>query len=346
MAKGSHSTLQTAASIALCALFLFGLYLLFSPFFLALVSGGMIALVCRPMDEWMQTKIKNRSGSAFASLIVFMLCVITPLAVLVIFSANEAKNLASTLSTQDFSLSNATSSARNLIEHIGLTRFIPNISEGATKLASTIGGNGLVILGGFAGALGSGLLSLITAYYCMTSYEAVREGLVRFSPFSRKDDEHLLRRIREAVHGTVVGNLSLTAIQIVTSSIGFFLFGISSPILFGFAYGIGSLIPIVGSAVVWVPIVLFEIIVGNYPAAIGVTAWSLAQIIFLERLLGPKLIGRGAQLHPLLVLVGILGGVYQFGPVGIFLGPTLVAVGTVGLELLYRSWSVPQDRQD
>jgi predicted PurR-regulated permease PerM len=121
--------------------------------------------------------------------------------------------------------------------------------------------------------------------------------------------------------------------------IGFTLFGVGTPVLLGILYGIASFVPGIGALLVWVPVALFQVLQGNIGAATGIVAWSVLQWVFYENYLGPVIIERRARLHPFLILLGVLGGIGKFGLLGIFLGPTMVALGLIGLELLCKPWT-------
>jgi predicted PurR-regulated permease PerM len=145
------------------------------------------------------------------------------------------------------------------------------------------------------------------------------------------------------VRAAVSGNLILVVIEALLSMAGFAIFGLVSPVLLGICFGITSLVPVIGSSIVWVPVVLFEFLQGNFVAGFGIILWSGCQIALCDYYLGPHLIERRAKLHPFVVLLGILGGVAQFGVLGIILGPTIMAVAMVGMEIARRTWTVRPD---
>jgi predicted PurR-regulated permease PerM len=335
-----HTThIKSAANLALAAGFTYALYLLFSPFLLALVSGAIIALVSRPLQEWLDAKgVKNTSLSATITLFCFALGVLAPLALVFSMVAREATNAAINLGDPVVALGTISTKAADLLDQLNLSSLLPNIATTLRNAVAGIGEQSVVLLGGVAGALASSFLALVTSFYCLANYAEVRKGLISFSPLSRKDDELVLSRIREVVRATVIGSLTLVGIQAVTSMVGLAIFGIGSPVLIGTLYGLSSLVPAVGGGLIWVPTVVIQLLQGNYVAGIGFGLWSLVQVLLYDNLLGPKLIQKRARLHPFFVLLGILGGVNRFGPIGLFLGPTLVAVGMIGVELLRRAW--------
>jgi predicted PurR-regulated permease PerM len=87
-----------------------------------------------------------------------------------------------------------------------------------------------------------------------------------------------------------------------------------------------SVVPIVGTALVWVPGGIYLIIMGDYGQATGVMVWCLIVSIICDNWLRPKLIGGQADLHPLLTFFAVLGGISYFGLVGLILGPLVLAI--------------------
>jgi len=200
-----------------------------------------------------------------------------------------------------------------------------------------------VLIGGAIGGVASTALTFLGTFYIMSSHDNIREIVSAYSPLSAEDTNLLWDRTKNVVRAAVSGNLILVVIESVLAMIGFSLFGIVSPVLLGLCFGVTSLVPVIGSSMVWVPVVIFELLQGNLAAAIGIALWSTCQVGLCDYYLGPHLIERRAKLHPFIVLIGILGGIAQFGVLGIILGPTIMAVGIVGLEIARRTWTVRPD---
>lgn len=107
----------------------------------------------------------------------------------------------------------------------------------------------------------------------------------------------------------------------------------------------GALIPSVGTSIIFVPAVLYLIFQGNIVFAVGLTIWGMLAVGLIDNLLGPYLMSRGNTLHPFLVLLSVLGGISLFGPIGFIIGPVVVSLLMVLLELytLHISSSTPKN---
>jgi predicted PurR-regulated permease PerM len=129
------------------------------------------------------------------------------------------------------------------------------------------------------------------------------------------------------------GNITIAIMQGILGAIGFMIFGVPSPILWGFVMVLFALIPYFGTAVVWLPAALNLIFSGYLQNNSSLTTRGIFLIVYgvlvissIDNILKPKLIGAKANVHPILVLIGVLGGLSLFGFVGLFLGPMMLAL--------------------
>ncbi len=138
----------------------------------------------------------------------------------------------------------------------------------------------------------------------------------------------IMRRLTEVLHGVLYGLLAAAVIQALLFSLGFWIFGVPFPLLFGILAFFTSVLPIIGPSVLWIPACAWLYFsVGNPEAAIGLFAYSLVVVSPIETFLQPYLIGKRVRLPVLLMMIAILGGIIAYGPIGIFLGPILIGIG-------------------
>jgi len=131
-------------------------------------------------------------------------------------------------------------------------------------------------------------------------------------------------------------------IQGVLAGIGYFIFGVKSPVLLGVLTALAALIPVVGTAIVWGPTVIiyfFNAMASNDSTGIalslGLLAYSIFPVSIIDNFIRPKIIGDKSKTHPILVLLGILGGVATFGFVGILLGPIIITLFVTFIDIYH-----------
>ena len=135
--------------------------------------------------------------------------------------------------------------------------------------------------------------------------------------------------MRAVVSGTVL----LALIKGTLAAIGFSLFGIERAILWGSLASVGALMPGIGTSVVTLPAVAYLFLFGEMTSAIGLLIWSLTVVGLIDNLIGPYLISRGNNMHPFIILIAVLGGISLMGPVGFIIGPVIVTLFLVLLEI-------------
>ena len=126
-------------------------------------------------------------------------------------------------------------------------------------------------------------------------------------------DETIFNKLAVAINSVIRGNLAVALIQGILTAVGFALFGVPNPTLWGSVAAIAALVPSVGTALVLLPAILF-LYWGEALSALGLLLWGATAVGLIDNFLGPKLAGRGMRLHPFLILLSILGGIAFFGP--------------------------------
>lgn len=152
---------------------------------------------------------------------------------------------------------------------------------------------------------------------------------------------HLLTVVAGTVKGVVYGILGTAVAQGVLAGIGFWIAGVPMAVLLGVATFFFSLVPM-GPPLVWIPATVWLFYNGSAPWAIFMAIWGTFVVSGVDNVLKPYLISRGSNLPFVLVFLGVLGGVLAFGIIGVFLGPTLLAVGFA----LLKEWSAGKSKDE
>jgi predicted PurR-regulated permease PerM len=179
------------------------------------------------------------------------------------------------------------------------------------------------------------ILAILTAFFLYRDGAAVRRSLVMAGQRIAGDEAPRLLRVASAtINGVVYGVLGTALAQALLLLIGLWITGIPAALLLGLVLFVLSLIPfgpvlIIGPAAVWL------YLSGEAGWMVFIVVWSIAAGILTDNVLKPWLISRGSDLPLMLILFGVIGGAVTFGFLGLFLGPTLLAVG---YELI-REWN-------
>ena len=190
-------------------------------------------------------------------------------------------------------------------------------------------------------SLGQGAVELtLSVLICFFVYRDGREAAAQLHSAVRRlagdRANHLLDVTGSTIRGVVYGIMGTAFAQGMLAGIGFWIAGVPGALLLGFATFIFSLIPL-GPPLVWVPATLWLVYSGSPGWAVFMGLWGLLVVSSVDNFLKPWLISRESRLPLLLVFLGVLGGIIAFGFIGIFLGPTLLAVGYT----LVQAWISP-----
>jgi predicted PurR-regulated permease PerM len=330
-------------TLAALALLTWLLWLILGPFLRPIAWALFIAFLVYPLQRGLTRRLRGRASLSAALLTVAMLVLILgPLAGLGATFAREVADLArqaqawvaehkpSQLSEELGNLANAPVIGPALAwvqENAGVS--FEQIQGWAVDAAQTV----LKQAGSFGRAVFIGALGTVIGFAVMVFilFFAIRDGrewldmgraLVPASPEDRaRLFGHLAAVLRAMVYGTGVTALAQGALI----AIGFAVLGLPSPVVFGVLAAIAALIPLVGTPVVWVPAAIVLAVQGRYGAALFMALWG-GFVVTIDNFLRPWLVSGKADVGTLTVFIGVLGGVSAFGPVGVFLGPLVLAL--------------------
>jgi len=196
-----------------------------------------------------------------------------------------------------------------------------------------------VVLGDVGRILAKLLLTLVTLFFFYRDGDTIigQAKLVARRAFGNRLDGYILTA--GAMTRAVLYGLLITAIaQGILSGIGYWLVGLKAPVLLGAVTGVLSTVPLVGTAIVWVPIGVWLLLTGETWKGIALLLWGALLVHPTDNILRPLLISNVAHVPFLLVMFGAIGGVAAFGLVGVFVGPALLGVAMA----VWREWAAPE----
>lgn len=174
------------------------------------------------------------------------------------------------------------------------------------------------------------LINLFVMIYAMFWF--LKEGpnmleqFMQYWPLPRPVKDRIVEKGMSVTRATIKGTFVIGVIQGTLAGIAFAVVGIPGAAFWGTIMAVLSIIPGVGTALIWIPAAIYLFATGDKAAAIGLTAWCACVVGTVDNLLRPRLVGNDTKMSDLLILISTLGGLSFFGAVGIILGPTLAAV--------------------
>jgi predicted PurR-regulated permease PerM len=218
----------------------------------------------------------------------------------------------------------------------GIAEVRPKLMAAGPEIAGRLGAF-VASVGQAAMRIGLGLFLIAVAlYYFFLDGDRWRERIVRLMPLRPADTRMFFERFHRVSVAVLVGNLGTALTQAVVATLGYFLFGVPVPLIWGAATLFAALIPLVGPALVWIPAALVVGVGNDWLHGGGMALYGLLVVSTVDNIVRPLLTRRGLQLHPLLVFVAVLGGTLAFGLIGLFVGPLVIALVITVLEVYER----------
>jgi len=320
----------TAMAVYLC-------YRLASPFLAPLTWALALAILFAPFQRWVESRLSHSSLAAFLAVLVIALILVVPMTFvvqrLVVEAARGATLIETKVEAGDWKQSLATQ------RHVGsiLERIERQIDlPGSVRIFSNwlITRAGSIVTGSVFQAVDF-LLTFYLLFFFLRDRRAVLATLGRLSPLDQGEMDLLCARVTDTIHATVYGTIAVSAVQGLLGGLMFWWLGLPAPLLWGVVMALLALVPVLGAFVVWVPAVLILAVEGSWGKAIILTLWGAIVVGTADNLLRPILVGKRLKIHTLLAFMSVIGGLIQFGPAGLILGPAVVALTIVLLEICF-----------
>jgi predicted PurR-regulated permease PerM len=328
----------TAARIVLLLailLLLYVAYLTVRPVLVVIVLAAALASLVAPLFRFLVRHFhgRRRLASACAVALTF-LCVLAPVGFLGTVAVQrlvaEGGELAHKLQASgpisvERLAARLPGALRGPVER-ALADVQPRLAAATPRIVSGLGG----FISGVSRAalrIGIGLFLLAVAlYYFFMDGTRWRERFVAMTPLPARDTRAFFDSFHRVSVAVVVGNLGTALTQALVATLGYFIFGAPVPLIWGAVTFFAALVPLVGPALVWLPVALIVGIGNGWWRGAGLVLYGVLDISTIDNVVRPLLTRRGLSLHPLLVFIAVFGGVVSFGAAGLFLGPLVIAL--------------------
>ncbi len=303
------------------------------PFLKPLLLGALLAGLCHPLYRWITRLLRGRrSLAAIVTLLILFIVVAGPLSAflgVVVQQAVAVSNQAIPWVQQHFGPASTFNAHDWLVQRFpALADHIPSqeqLVENVGVAAKSIGGFLVTVASRMTASTAAFLLNLFVMVYAMFFFlkhgEKILEKIFYYLPLSDEDEELMLQRFSSITRATVKGTLVIGIIQGALAGFAFWVAGIDGAAFWGTIMAILSIVPGIGAALIWVPAVIYLILTGELLAGLLLFTWCAAVVGTIDNVLRPILVGKDAKMPDLLILVGTLGGLFLFGPIGFIVGP-------------------------
>ncbi|MFN0171553.1 MAG: AI-2E family transporter [Bryobacteraceae bacterium] len=337
--------------VALTGIALYFCYLIAAPFLTPVLYAAMMAVVCYPLHNGLLRRLRRPTLTATISTLFVLFAILIPIAVLITGIAHELALLKAVL--HDRSSGDWTGAAGEIGERVlrftgrwvDLSQFdlrgaiVQRLQAVSAYILSKAG----AVVGNLTSFVGDAFIAFFTLFFLFREGSHFQSWAASLVPLRRPQFDRLFLGISDTLAATVHGGLAVAATQGTLIGLAFWVLGLTAPMVWGIAAALFSLVPLVGSAVVWVPGAIYLWATGHWIKALILTVWSTLIVGSIDNILRPLLIRGRVELHTLPLFFSLLGGVQVFGLLGVFVGPVVLAVTMTLIDMLREEMGAGSD---
>jgi predicted PurR-regulated permease PerM len=316
---------------ALLLLTCLAVFFILRPFIYVLVFAGVFAVIFRGLHEEILNITRQKRGiSAVLTTIIIIFCILIPLSLFGIQIFSEVSQFYVSLSAKSgqtelleviksilLKLQNLTPTSLGF--SFDLDQFI---KQGANWLLSNVG----AVFSNVASMVTGLFIFIVGLFYLLKDGYRLKEVVIKFSPLNDKDDRTIFNKLESAVNSVVKGSIFVALIQGTVATLGFVIFGVPNPFLWGGLAAISALIPAVGTSLVMIPSIIYLFFINQIWQGLGLMVWAGLAVGLIDNFIGPIIVGGSIKMHPFIIFLSTIGGLAYFGLAGFLLGPLVVSI--------------------
>ena len=336
MPERRRRDLLTPLLLALAVILVLAFWV-FQPFILVFAVAACVALLLAPLQKRLAAALGGRPGAAAAVLVlVTTVMILGPVLTSLFLLARQfalflewirAQPLLGPDELQRFweELPQRYPGLRHWIAWLQ-AQVAPVLSGGLAQLAG--GANSLLqnVLGRVTHAAVDLGLFLLMLFFLLRDGGRLKAELRPISPFSEEQEHQIFDHLERTIKGALQAVVVVPVMQGILAGIGFMIFGVPSPFVWGTAVILAATVPLVGSPLGWMPACVYLLLLGRTGPALGLLVYSTVIVSGSDNLIKPMLLRGSARIHPLLGFLSIVGGVLAFGVFGFLIGPVVLSL--------------------
>ncbi|MAG11089.1 hypothetical protein CMI44_02155 [Candidatus Pacearchaeota archaeon] len=314
-------------------------FFLLKPILLPIVMGFILSSMFSPVYDLLYKKIKHKNLSALIICIGLILIILLPLWFLMpiiiqqsfkIFQASQQVDFVAPLQKVFPSLFASEQTAAEIGSI--LYSFV-------TKMTNTLTNSLADLILNFPTLFLQFLVVFFTFFFLLRDKDIFVAYIKSILPFAEKTEKQIFESSKEITYSVMYGQIIIGLLQGMIVGIGFFALGVPNALFLTFLACLAGIFPIIGTTIVWVPAAIYLLIGGSTFSAVALSFFGVSSNV-VDNFLRPIIVSKRSRMHPALVLIGMIGGLFLFGILGFILGPLILAYLFILLEI-YRNKSVP-----
>lgn len=310
-------------------------YTMTKGFLMAVVLAGIFSSLAQPLFRRLTRLLRgHKSAASIVTLLIIVLLIIVPLGSLMGIVTAQAIKVGNSISpwVQD-KLNNPDQLALWLREQPFYDTVAPYQDDILTKAGEMVGFASRFLINNLSSATAGTvnfffmlMIMLYTMYFFLIDGGKLVDKILYYLPLADRDERRLLEKFSSVTRATLKGTAVIGALQGGLAGLAFFVVGIPSSLFWGTIMVVLSIIPGIGTGLVWVPAAVILMAGGSWAKGIGLALFCAVVVGSIDNFLRPRMVGKDTQLPDLLILLGTMGGIMMFGILGFIIGPIVAAL--------------------
>lgn len=304
-------------------------------FLMAIFMAGLLSAMVTPLYHWLTVRLGGRRQLASLFTVVgILLLVLIPLAILITLVVTQAISVSQSVTPWVQTFIQEPTTITHYLEKVPYYKEIlpyrDIIIQKSGELVGSISSFLINSLSSFTkmtiDVIFSSIIMLYVMFYFLTMGNKLLEKILFFLPLRDAEEKILLKRFTSVTRATIKGTIIIGIMQGAICGLAFAFAGIQGPVFWGTVMAVMSIIPAVGTAIIWFPALLILAMLGDISGVLILAICCGLIAGNLDNILRPRLVGKDTEMHDLFVLFGTLGGMSMFGLLGIIIGPLITAL--------------------
>ena len=290
-------------------------YFILKDFVTSILTAFVLAYIIKPINDKLSKKMPKKLA-AFITVLVSII-ILTAIIGITLFYLSSQLSQALTKNNVDY-----------ITNYFSGSKYFEVISKNVAPALLKVGEYTLSLISSALSYIPGLILNIFivffTAYYLLVDWENLKEKIIKIIPFENK--HKVIEKIEKTSKEILLSTLIVALLEAVIAIIGLWALGIKFYILLGIIIGVFALIPGIGPVLIWAPIAVILLITGKFYPALGIIILGIILSFVIDHWLRIKLMGKRTDMHPIIMLFGLLGGIKVFGLAGFIIGPLILSI--------------------
>ena len=314
-------------------------FFLLKPVLMAIIVALILAFIFSPIYDFLVKKTNSKNLSVLLIMMFLLVIILLPIWFLTPILIDQSLKVFQATQQIDFvgplqKIFPALFASDQFSNEIGLI-----ISSFTTKMANLLVNLFAGIILNFPTIFLQLIVVFFSFYFVLRDKKEVMNYIRSISPFSKEVEKKLFESSKGITASVIYGQVIVGVVQGIIVGIGFLIFGVPNALFLTLLATLAGIFPVIGTAIIWLPVLIYFMIAGNTIPAIGILVFGAISST-VDNFLRPMIVSKRTNLHSAIVIIVMIGGLFMFGILGVILGPLILAYLIILLEV-YRKKTFP-----